>query len=238
MVSNSEESSSGSPLSALTQGLGGLTGISGVGISDSERKTNIAIAKLNSKRFIASYLSESALIKEIFPSRVNKTTGEWLENEEPSLEIIKEETDRRFSIRKNKITGLITLTVEHPNPDIAFRWADGIISKINEKIRTEDSKEGQQNIDFLQKKLSDINVQNIRSVFFSLIERETQKVMLANIRLDYAFKVIDPAIFPESPVKPRKIRILLIGSFLGLALGLFLALFLNFLREERVSRHK
>lgn len=238
MVSNSEESSSGSALNALTQGLGGLAGLPGAGISDSEKKTNIAIAKLNSKRFIASYLSESSLLKEIFPGRVNTKTGEWLENQQPSLETIKEETDRRLSIRKNKTTGLITLTVEHPDPEIAFKWADGIISKINEKIRKEDSKEGEQNIEFLQKKLTEINLQNIRSVFFSLIERETQKIMLANIRLDYAFKVIDPAVFPESPIKPRKIRVLLIGTLLGLALGVFMSLFLNFIREERASMNK
>ena len=238
MVSNDEQSSSGSALSSLSQGLGGLAGLTGVGLSDGERKTNIAIAKLNSKRFVASYLSESGLLKSLFPDRVIKDTGEWRENQEPSLEEIKEETDRRFSLRKNKITGLITLTVEHPSPEIAYKWANGIIPKINEKIRKEDSEEGEMNVIFLQKKLDEINLQNIRSVFFALIEKETQKIMLANIRLDYAFKVIDPAIFPESPIKPRKFRVLAIGMLIGIAFGIFIALFLNFLKEERALQPK
>jgi len=234
LVSNSEESSGSSQLGGLAQSLGGLVGLSAV--SDAERKTNIAIAKLNSKRFMRSYLSDTGLIKEIFSQNIDPNTNEWKEGMIPSIEQVKNETDKRFKISKNKLTGLITLTVEYPNQRIAFEWADGVIDRINEDIRKEDSLEGERSIAFLQSQLRETSLQNIKSVFFALIEQQTQKIMLANIRKDYAFKVIDPAIYPESHTKPNKSQVLLIGLILGSLFGVLIALFLNFLKEEKAQR--
>jgi len=39
------------------------------------------------------------------------------------------------------------------------------------------------------------------------------------------FKILDPARIPEKPIKPDRNKILLIGAFLGLAMGVGLAWF-------------
>jgi len=39
------------------------------------------------------------------------------------------------------------------------------------------------------------------------------------------FKILDPARYPEKPVKPNRDRILMMGAFIGLAAGLGLAWF-------------
>ena len=56
--------------------------------------------------------------------------------------------------------------------------------------------------------------------------------MLADVRLDYAFKVIDPAVLPNEKdvVKPKTLIILIIG----LVLGSLAALLVTILRDGRI----
>ena len=53
--------------------------------------------------------------------------------------------------------------------------------------------------------------------------------MLANVREDYAFKVIDPAMVPKTKIKPQRRQIVIIGFFLGLIIGGIIVL----LRENK-----
>ena len=72
-------------------------------------------------------------------------------------------------------------------------------------------------------------------MLYRLIERQTQSVMLANTRQDFAFKIIDPAIIPIHPAGPNRKLIVIIGSMLGLILAIFLGALNNFISISRSS---
>jgi uncharacterized protein involved in exopolysaccharide biosynthesis len=57
--------------------------------------------------------------------------------------------------------------------------------------------------------------------------------MMANVRDEYVFKVIDPAMAPEHRSKPKRKLIVMLGFVLGLMLGIFIAFFMNFLQNQR-----
>ena len=66
--------------------------------------------------------------------------------------------------------------------------------------------------------------------------------MLANVRDEYSFKIIDPPAIPDldDEVKPKKKLIVIIGSILGLSISILFAIFKNFVktgnsREKRES---
>ena len=52
-------------------------------------------------------------------------------------------------------------------------------------------------------------------MFYELIQSQTEKVMLAEVRPQYVFKVIDPAIPPEHRSKPNRWFICLLGILCG-----------------------
>jgi uncharacterized protein involved in exopolysaccharide biosynthesis len=59
-------------------------------------------------------------------------------------------------------------------------------------------------------------------MLYSIIEQQMQKIMMANIRDEFVFKIIDPAVVPKhAETKP-----VLMVVFIGLILGIFLASFL------------
>jgi uncharacterized protein involved in exopolysaccharide biosynthesis len=62
------------------------------------------------------------------------------------------------------------------------------------------------------------------------MEEQVKSVMLANVREEFALRVIDPAVVPEldKEVRPQRVLIMVIGIILGLVLGALLA----FVRER------
>ena len=54
-----------------------------------------------------------------------------------------------------------------------------------------------------------------------------KKAILANINKEYAFKIIDPAVVPEEPVRPRKLAMAAVGTAAGFMLGIFVVLLRN-----------
>ena len=64
----------------------------------------------------------------------------------------------------------------------------------------------------------------IEQAFYRLIERQTKTVMLANVRDEYAFKVIDPALAPERPIWPKRRLTVALGMVLGAVIGVFITI--------------
>ena len=65
----------------------------------------------------------------------------------------------------------------------------------------------------------------MQNLLYGLIEEQTKSVMWANVREEYAFEVIDPAIIPEERDSPRRTLIVLLATFFGIVLGLAYAFF-------------
>ena len=68
----------------------------------------------------------------------------------------------------------------------------------------------------------------LKSSYQSLLEKDLQAKMAENLerrQKGERFSILDPARLPEEPIRPNRNKILLVGAFLGLALGFGLALF-------------
>ena len=68
---------------------------------------------------------------------------------------------------------------------------------------------------------------------YSLIENETKDLMLASVKPEYAFAVVDPAVPPEVRASPRRTLMVLLSIALGLVLGAVIAFARNALRQQR-----
>jgi len=68
----------------------------------------------------------------------------------------------------------------------------------------------------------------LKSSYQSLLDKKMQAQMAENLerrQKGMQFKILDPAVLPEKPVKPDRNKILLIGAFIGLVMGLGLTWF-------------
>ena len=212
-------------LASLSQ-FSGLAGLGGINLGGSNNVEE-ALAILQSRKFIQEFINENNLMPVLF-------ADEW--NENPTMESAYKMTrEDLLAVSMNAKTRLITFSIDWTDPKQSADWANAMIKRVNDHIRQQAIEEAEKSIYFLEEQLQSTSLLNAQSVLHSLVEDQTKNIMLANVRDEYAFKVIDPAVVPEKPYKPNKLFILIVGFLLGLILGIFIALVKNTLENSTVE---
>ena len=209
-----------------------LTGVNlGGGGGQDKTATNLAI--LTSRKFIEQHVVGRDLRPIIFSDLWDKKENKWINNSEPTAgQTYKYVSENIIDVITDRRTGLIHFTVEWNDPILAATWANNMINDLNNHIRKQAIEEIEKNIFFLQEQSNLTSQVNAQSIMFSLIEEQTKNIMLANVREEYAFKVIDPAVIPEMKVKPKRKNILILGIILGTFLGFLAVISKNYYENE------
>lgn len=151
----------------------------------------------------------------------------WRETRElkPSMwEAYKELTDDILSINEDTVTGTITVQFEFRDPVVAAEWANAYVALANEKIRNREIEEASRALEYLDDQAKNTQVNELRETIYGLIETQMKRIMLANSRPDYAFKIIDKAVVPEDKSHPKRLIIIIASLVFGGVLGVFSAL--------------
>ena len=217
--------------------LGGLAALAGVSLGgQGADKTALALEILKSREFLGRFIVNNDLFipimaaagwdrasdrLQIDPDLYDESIKEWVRDVEepfkpkPSVLETIEEFEEIFSVNQNKETGMVNLSVEHYSPFIAKQLVDKLVAAINEDMRQRDLDEAEKSIEYLNKKIEQTNLADLRTMLFSRIEEQTKVVMLANVRNEYVFKTVDPAVVSEKKEKPARALICILGFMLG-----------------------
>ncbi len=230
------EEDGGGAAGALGQ-FGGLASMVGVDLGSNNTEHSLAV--LTSRRFLEVFFQEEKILPILFSDQWDDSSDQWrLEADQgpPSMwnaykvfskSILKSSTDKK--------SGLVRMTVDWKDPDLAAEWANNLVVRLNQKLRALAIAEAENSINYLQAQLQQTSVVDMHQVLYRLIETETQKIMLAKVREQYAFKVIDPAVVPEEKIKPKRAVIVVLGFLAGFMFSIFLAFLLSFIAKQRKS---
>tara|TARA_X000001036_G_scaffold431134_1_gene464914 strand:+ start:762 stop:1598 length:837 start_codon:yes stop_codon:yes gene_type:complete len=207
------ESTGGSGSSGGLEGLARIAGFT----TQAQGEEETALAILNTRDFLQSYIEKENLMPVIFPDQWDSDKNSWKGKPPNLLSGVSKLKNSINVFKKNKI---ITILIEWDDPELSARFANELIARVNEYIRNESTKESESNIFFLQQQLNETNTMNIKSVMYQLIEQQMSQIMIANSREQYAFRVIDSAIPPESPSGPNHRLAIILGFLIGLTLTL------------------
>ncbi|HDY90639.1 MAG TPA: LPS O-antigen length regulator [Pseudoalteromonas sp.] len=243
-------------LGALAGQFGGLASLAGVdlGSSSTTNKTQLALEVLKSRHFTSNFIQKHNILPdlmavkswELSDNRIeynaemyNEKENKWLREvnapfkPEPSMQEAYEEFSQLITADMNKESGMITIAIEHVSPVIAQRWVNWLIEDINTVMKSRDVEEANKSTEFLTKQLEHTKVADIRTVLYKLIEEQTKTIMFANVRDEYVFKTIDPALVPEKKFKPGRALICIFGFLLGGFLGIVIVVSKYFLKNEK-----
>ena len=217
--------------------LGGLAALAGVNLgAGGGDKTGLAIEILKSREFLGRFIEKYDLFIPIMAAEgwsrsdnslvidsdsYDVTTKQWVREvkppfqPKPSLLEAHEELLELLSVSQDKQTGMVTLAVQHYSPYLAQQWASFLVQAINEEMRQRELSEAQSSIAYLTSQLDKTNIADVRTMLFSLIEEQTKTLMLANVREEYVFKTVDPAVIAEKKAKPARALICILGVMLG-----------------------
>lgn len=233
-------------LGSLASQFGGVASLAGInlGASGTDRST-VTLETLRGQGFLVDFARRRGLVVPLFAARgVDPASGEILINgrvydaatqqwhrsmlfntrPEPTDSEVFRKMSRFFKVAQDRKTGIVTLTVDSRSPRYAFDWATMLVADLNDFLRQRDSEEAKITLRYLDKQIAETQVQDMRQIFYKLVEEQTKTLMLAQVRKEYALKVIDPALVPDRPVWPGKVATVAIGALGGLSLGLLLAM--------------
>ena len=237
--------------------LGGLASLAGISMGGQQvDKVTMAMEILQSRQFIKNFVETHEILPELMAVKkwhqpsgkliyneevYNPKTQEWVREVEPpqqpepsSWDYVKAFRDGVLSIEKNtRASGLVNISANHKSPIIAQQWVEWLIQDINNYMRLRDITEAENSIEYLQKELGGTNLSSMQEVFYQLIEKQIQTVMLANVRPEYVFQVLDPAVVPEQKESPSRALICIIGTFLGGFLSLLIVFILHFVKANK-----
>lgn len=248
------ESKESNGLAGLASEFGGLAGLAGVDIGGgSGNKTQLALEILKSRKFISNFIEKHAILPDLMAAKswdmssnsISYNEALYLPLEDKWIREVKAPKRAKPSMQEaykvfSKIvdtnsepeSSTITLSVEHISPVIAQQWVNWLIEDINREVKQREVAEAIKSTQFLTEQLEKTKVSDIRSVLYNLVEEQTKTIMFANVRDEYVFKTIDPAIVPEEKFKPRRAVICIAGTFLGVVLSFFFLVLRFFLKQN------
>ncbi|MDX5407735.1 MAG: Wzz/FepE/Etk N-terminal domain-containing protein [Chromatiaceae bacterium] len=245
----------GAGLSGQLGGLAALAGVtlgSGAGVD----KTALAIEVVKSRDFLGRFIQQRIQLQDLMAVKswdlttntlkydldvYNPENQQWLrevkppKQAEPSLQEAYKKLSESLSVEQDKTTGMVKLSIEHQSPYIAQSWVQMLIADLNLEMKTRDIEEAEKSIAYLQQQISQTNIADLRTALYSLIEEQTKTLMLANVRDEYALKVIDSAIVPEEKARPARAILVIVCTFLGGFIALFAVILRHYFSQSRAS---
>lgn len=233
VVSDEQTESAMSKAQQIGQGFG--ISIPSLG-SKSADKGTLAIEIILSRGFVKSLMEDDYIVAAIMaPSSFswdenrlyfddliyNSKDNIWTRSvskpfdSKPSYLEVYEEYIQMLSIRQDKRSGFVYISVEHMSPIFAKYFIDIVIQKVNDLIRNQAMQESSAALDYLFKKQRTIKEQGTLLSINSLIANYMAKNVLSNIRENYVLNAIDAPYVPLVKSKPFRSLIVLISTILG-----------------------
>lgn len=240
--------------SSSTQ-FGQLASMAGLSLSGGQSTDNksVDIATIQSSDFLSQFIKRNNVMIPLFAAdswavETNKLIYDadvydesnkiWVRNvktpfkPEPSIQEAIQKFKEIFIVDVDRLNGLVNVTIDFVSPNIAQSWLSVLIVEFNEYVRAREIDIYDKNLDYLTKRVADINTQEIRNVLFSLIEQEQKKAMLANVSEDYVFRLIDSPVAPLRKDSPKRAIICATGTTSGFIIAIFFVFFRQLLKDD------
>lgn len=210
---NDQNNSGRNSINSQFSGIANLIGLSSQSSSGAEINTAIML----SGSFLESFIVKNNLMQSIFEEEWDILEKKWINDNIPPIRLAVEKLQNSVSVEKQLSLSLVA--VEWTDPELAALWANGLIKHLNNHIRQQKIDESEKSINFLRKELIKTSLVNNENMLFAIIEEQTKNIVLANVREEYAFKFIDPAIPPKEKIRPLNIQNIILSGFVGFILG-------------------
>jgi uncharacterized protein involved in exopolysaccharide biosynthesis len=215
---------------ALMSQVGALASLAGVSVGGQSQKFE-AMALLQSRFLTEMFIQQNNLLPVLFPKLWDAKAGRWIADDPKKIPTLWK-GDVAFkkirSVVQDPKTELVTVSVTWPDPVLAANWANGLVALTNKQSRDRVLTDSNRHIEWLRGQAEHTQLVPVEEALSNLMESEYKQAMLAGGNSEYALKVIDPAVVPETPSSIRRVFIVL-GGFFG---GLLVACFVVFLRAS------
>ena len=221
----------------LSGALRGVAGLAGLALGQSDRSGEY-LAILQSRKLAETFIRKEQLLPVLFAKRWNPESRTWrtaylakIPSEEDAYRLF----DRKVrSVTQDRKSGLVTVTILWSDRTLAAKWAASYVNTANDLLRERALHEVAASLAFLDQQLQKSTEVAVRQSIFQLVESQKKQEMLANVREDYAFRVLDPAKVADADhfIQPKRPLVVAAGALAGILGGLAVAFWLGRRRSK------
>lgn len=114
---------------------------------------------------------------------------------------------------------ITTLSIEAQDPEVAKRTLEYLYQYADDQIKQATSEQTQSKLEYLQRRLQGVTVNDYRQTMIGLILDQEKILMLIQPNLPFAAQKLEAAEVLSDPTSPRKGRVIALGAILGLFVG-------------------
>lgn len=236
LVPASDDPAAANAAGLATSPFGSFAALAGLNVNANGSRVNEAIAVLQAREFTERFIEENQLLPVLFEDDWDAERKAWKvddPSEAPTLTDAFRVIDEIRTVSQDRRSGFVTLTVDWKDREVAARWATLLIDGVNRRMRERTIREAERSLEFLNKELQRASVLEIQQSIYRLMETQIKTIMLANVRDQYAFRIIDPPAVPDARdrIRPRRTLLAILGLLLGGTAGVVLAFFRHALKQ-------
>jgi uncharacterized protein involved in exopolysaccharide biosynthesis len=138
-----------------------------------------------------------------------------------------------YKVKDNKKEGIIELAAEFKEPKTSANILNYILTELTDYMSSEAKRVAETNKEYLESLIDKNADPLIRQKIYSLIANQIETSMLAEVKENFAFKIIDPPKVPDKKIKPRIAMNIIVSFFISLFAGVFTAFFIEYVENVR-----
>jgi LPS O-antigen subunit length determinant protein (WzzB/FepE family) len=236
-------------LGSLAAQYGGLASLAGVNLPEGElSKKDLALEVVKSRKFIKEFVNSHKIKPQLMAVDYwDSETGEividdgvydiktkkWLEDEEPLDIDVYERFEEVLILEDDQTTGVVRLGFKHESPTEAQKWASWLLVDLNNALRNKDISDAESAIEYLRDQVRATPLAELKKVFYDLIRSQTETIMLAQVREEYVFTIIDPPVVPDEENEPSRALICILITMLGGMVSVIYVLGRHYFQAEK-----
>lgn len=251
ILSVDQKGSKSGGIGSLGSSYGGLAALAGISLpSGGADSSAYAVNLIESREFLKHLLTFEKVLPSIMAPEnfdqntnlltfnkklYNKEEEKWVRRVSNPKKVIPShlETYKTYmealSVKVDKKTGFLSISVEHISPNFANELLVLIISEANKLSKNKDMAETSSALEYLYEEYSKESYSEIKTSISKLIDSQLEKKMFANVKDDYLISIIDPPFIPEEKSRPGRAKICIFLTFFGFLFSIFIVLIKEFL---------
>jgi uncharacterized protein involved in exopolysaccharide biosynthesis len=143
------------------------------------------------------------------------------------------ELDDIVNVKNNIKENSITITADFYDPEMAAKLVEYFLLTLTDHMSEEARRVAMTNRKYLEEQLVKTADPLIKQNIYNLIAQQLETSMMAEVKENFAFKIIDPPKAPDKKIKPKRALMVILSFVMALFVGIFVAFFMEYLEKVK-----
>jgi len=252
----------GGTLSVLAQQLGGLPGMTALPMPGTASLAEL-VNLLNSNIVRTKMIEKNNLLPVLFYEQWDAEKKEWKkgsslnplvllgrvvstvkpqdpatrkkEGGAPDIQDGLRQLEDIVNVRQNIKENTITITVDYHDPETAAGMVIQLLDSLNDHMTGESRRVAKLNKEYLEDQIAKNSDFIIKQKIYNLVAQQIETIMMAEVKENFAFKILDPPIVPDKKIKPNRMQMVVLSFLVSAFVGIFLAFFKEYLAKRKMQ---